>query len=203
MLIPRKLLSFALTLLAMGSIAHAQQQEQSFMDRLKRKPVMADGTDLKSRLSRSPNSNLTYDTNQSAFGSRSISTSKVAKTGEFNTRTFLSREYISKPYGGSEKRSWFASLLFPAKSANTSGKYEIPNAGTQYGTKESPTREARDAGKVAGTNAFAQTDLPYLKRNRFDTSIKAAPPQNKTLGYTGDLRPMTIDDVRELLNKNK
>jgi hypothetical protein len=202
MLNPLKLLSFALMLLAMGSMAHAQQQEQSFMNRLKRKPTV-EGTDLKARIERGPNSNLTYDTNQSAFGSHSISTTKVAKTGEFNTRTVLSREFISKPYGGTEKRSRFANLLFPAKSASTTGKYEIPNAGTQYGTKDAPTREARDAGKVAGTNAFAQTDLPYLKRNRFDTSIKAAPPQDKTFGYSGDLRPMTIDDVRELLNKNK
>jgi hypothetical protein len=203
MLIPRKLLSFALILLALGSLAHAQQQEQSFMDRLKRKPVTTDGSDLQGRLSRGPNSNLTYDTSQSAFGSRSVSTSKIAKTGDFNTRSFVSHEFISKPYGGTEKRSWFASLLFPAKSASTSGKYEIPNAGQQYGTKDAPTKEARDAGKVAGTNAFAATDLQYLKRNRFDASIKAAPPQDKVLGYTGDLRPMTINDVRELLNKNK
>src|SRR4051794_17589480 len=104
MVTPRKLLSFALTLLALASMAHAQQQEQSFMNRLKRKPTV-EGTDLNARLERGPNSNLTFDTNQSAFGSRSISTTKVAKTGEFNTRTFLSKEYISKPYGGTEKRS--------------------------------------------------------------------------------------------------
>jgi hypothetical protein len=187
MSIPMRLLSFALILLAFGTIAHAQQQEEKLMDRLKR----------------GPNSNLTYDTNQSAFGSRSAGTSKVAKTGDFSTRSFLSREFISKPYGGTEKRSWFASLFFPAKSANTSGKYEIPNAGQPYGVKDAATKEARDAGKVAGTSAFAATDLQYLKRNRFDASIKAAPPQDKTVGYTGDLRPMTIDDVRELLNKNK
>src|SRR4051794_35604766 len=104
MLIPRKLLSFALILLALGLQARAQQQEQSFMDRLKRKPVTTEGSDWKDRSTRGPNSNLTYDTTQSAFGSRSASTAKVVKTGEFNTRSFMAREYISKPYGGSEKR---------------------------------------------------------------------------------------------------
>lgn len=155
------------------------------------------------RLKRGPNSNITYDTNQSSFGARSAGPTKVVKSGEFNTRTFLSKEYISKPYAGTEKRSWFASLFFPAKNASTSGKYEIPNATQPYGTKDAPTREARDAAKVAGTNAFVQSDLQYLRRNRFDTSIKAAPSQGAPVGYTGDLRPMTIDDVRDLLNKNK
>jgi hypothetical protein len=187
MSIPRCLLSFALILLALGSVARAQQQEEKLMDRLKR----------------GPNSNLTYDTTQSSFGSRSATTGKVVKTGDFSTRSFLSREFISKPYAGTEKRSWFANLFFPAKSANTSGKYEIPNASQPYGTKDAPTKEARDAGKLAATSTFAATDLQYLKRNRFDTSIKAAPSQDKTVGYTGDLRPMSIDDVRELLNKNK
>ncbi|HEV7404365.1 MAG TPA: hypothetical protein VGO11_15600 [Chthoniobacteraceae bacterium] len=187
---PRRLLSFALIVLAMATVARAQQQEEKLMDRLKR----------------GPNSNLSYDTNQSAFGSRSASnstTNKVAKTGDFSTRSFLAREFISKPYAGTEKRSWFANLFFPAKSANTSGKYEIPNAAQPYGTKEAPTKDARDSGKTAATNAFASTDLQYLKRNRFDASIKPAPSQEKTVGYTGDLRPMSIDDVRELLNKNK
>lgn len=185
----RSLLLTLALLFAGFEVAHAQQQEEKLVDRLKR----------------GPNSNLTYNTNQSAFGTHAAgpSTTKVVKSGEFNTRTFLSREFISKPYGGTEKRSWFANLFFPAKNANTSGKYEIPNAGQAYNTKDAPTKEARDADKAAGSNAYAQTDLQYLKRNRFDTSIKAAPPQDKITGYTGDLRPMTIDDVRNLLNKNK
>lgn len=183
----RSLLTFALLFLALGTVALAQQQEEKLIDRLKR----------------GPNSNLTYDTNQSTFGNHSAPSSKVVKTTDFNTRSFMAREFISKPYAGSEKHSWFASLFFPAKSASTSGKYEIPNASRAYGTKDVPTKEARDAGKVSATTAFAATDLQYLKRNRFDASIKTAPSQDKTVGYTGDLRPMSIDDVRELLNKNK
>lgn len=183
----RSLLTFALLFLALGTMALAQQQEEKLIDRLKR----------------GPNSNITYDTSQSAFGNHSAPSGKAVKTSDFNTRSFMAREFISKPYAGTEKRSWFASLFFPAKSASTSGKYEIPNATQPYGTRDAPTKEARDAGKVSATNAFAATDLQYLKRNRFDTSIKAAPSQDKTVGYTGDLRPMSIDDVRELLNKNK
>jgi hypothetical protein len=170
--------------------AVAQEQERKLMDRLTR-----------------PNVNLAYDTTQSTFG-RPAAFGKVkgAKTKDFGgSKAFSSREYVAKAYGDREKRSWISSLFFSTKNANTKGKYEIPNAAEKYDAKTAPTKDAREAAKSMDTTAYAATDLQYLKRSRFDTSLKEAPPQGgKTpLGYTGSLQPMTIDDVRELLNKNK
>ena len=189
-----RLLLAMVALLCLGAAAGAQEQDRKLEERLTR-----------------PNMNMTYDTSQSSFGKPSAFQSKGAVSSkEFGgTRSFLSREFLSKPYGGAEKKSWLGNLLsFSSKKADTQGKYEIPNAGTPYGTKAAPTREAYGAQKTAATSAYAQNDLHYLKRNRFDASpnktVSNDPSNlNKPIGYTGDLRPMTIDDVRELLNKNK
>ena len=187
------LLLGTLVLLCLGALAGAQEQDRKLTDRLTR-----------------PNMDLKYDTSQSSFGRPSSysASGKIMGHDFGGNHGFISHEFYSKPYGGTEKKSWLGNLFFSTKKANTSGQYEIPNAGQAYGTKESPTKEASGMGKTVSTTAFANNDLHYLKRNRFDVSPNKTvsnDPSNltKPVGYTGDMRPMTIDDVRDLLNKNK
>ena len=63
-------------------------------------------------------------------------------------------------------------------------------------------KEAYDANKTNEVRAYAKGDRPYLGKEseKFKQHLD---PSKLPKGYGGDLRVMTIDDIRELLNKNE
>jgi hypothetical protein len=77
-------------------------------------------------------------------------------------------------------------------------------------TKSYDTRSAAVANKTASTRPLVQGDKPFLGKGRrqaaYDTHGWAAQnmPGDRSGGqsWSGDLRPMTVDDVKKLLNKN-
>jgi hypothetical protein len=67
-------------------------------------------------------------------------------------------------------------------------------------------KEAYDAGRTIDTRTASAAGRPFLGRGRSQDRLdieKGTPQSVKPIGYTGDLKTLSIDDVRELLNKNK
>jgi hypothetical protein len=168
----------------MGGSVIAQEQEKTLEQRLLGKP------DEKA-----------FDLRQgSTFGRQSFVTGTARVKNFYFTQKFAPKDYDTRAYGGT-KSSWFGNFKFSTREAGTKGNYEIPNATKKADTKTLPVSDARENSKTMSTTAYAKRDRPYLgpEANRLHRTV----PANGQVGWTGDLRPMTIDDVRELLNKNK
>ena len=152
----------------------AQEQEQKLLDRL-----------LK------PNSELEYSGGQKQFTAAAAVRQKQAHTKSFHTR----ERKLEKEFRGT--RSFFARVFGTRKSrdqdaaANVTPRAAIPNAQVAYPTPAyDGARQAGDDGREYSTSDYPGT-RPFLGRG---SRQKALDQQRKQL---------TIDEVRELLNKNK
>jgi hypothetical protein len=104
---------------------------------------------------------------------------------KFDAKSFSTGDEVtSKSFGGTKG---FFSRVF----ANTKPNAEIASANTAFTTKESSlVRPSSDAARTAGAGEYAD-QRPFLGEG---TRQKMLSQENK---------PLTIDEVRELLNKNK
>jgi hypothetical protein len=104
---------------------------------------------------------------------------------------YLQRKSSEKTFDGTRD---FSSQSFndqrPArtKSADLPSRTEIPNSA--YPTAAKAVKRANDAGKQKKTNDYAG-NRPFLEEGKSQKSLSRKNP------------PMTIEQVRELLNKNK
>ncbi len=172
----------ALILLAAASGARAQQQEQKLIDRIMK-----------------PNMGMTYDLRKSSFGTSGSVSTKSANVKAFAfDQKFSPKSFDTKEFSGA-KTSWLGNFKFATKAASTK----------TFATKEAPTKtmpvkDAREADKTMATQTYADQKT-YSRRgasqDRFDKN--GAAQQAGDVGWTGDMKAMTIDDVRTLLNKNK
>lgn len=145
--------------------------------------------------------NLTFDVRQgSSFAKREFQTGNARVKDFYFTQRFAPKEYATGAYAGT-KGTWFGDFKFSTGQAPTKGKYEIPNATTKAATKTMAVNDARESDKTMPTEGYAKRDRSYLGPEA--KRLRRTVPADKPVGWTGDLRPMTIDDVRELLNKNK
>lgn len=178
------------SLVALGSSALAQSQEKTLSQRLNLK--MTDEAVQK----------MEFDTRQASFSGGRTFQSKSATSKTFGfMQKFSSKEFRSKEFSGS-KSAWMGDFRFSTRKANTSGKYTIPNATRQADTKTMEVADARESGKGMPTRDFSKSHRPYLGREAQKMKNGISPGQ-QAVGWTGDLKEMTIDDIRELLNKNK
>lgn len=153
------------------------------------------------RLTR-PNMDLTFDTRKSASSaSRSFSSKSATSKSFLFKQKGLAKEYRAKNFAGS-KSAWMGDFKFAARQANTRGKYEVPNATRQANTKTMEVADARESTKGMPAREFAKSHRPYMGREA-DKMKKGYAPGEQPEGWSGELSVMTIDDVRELLNKNK
>lgn len=153
--------------------AGAQEQERKLIDRL-----------LK------PDTALQNPAEQKQFIPRGATATKQARTKafyvasrapekEFSTGIFRTRQFGT------------TSSLYQNAEANLSTRTQIAKADVRYRTASyRDVRAAREATKTAESPEFAGT-RPFLIQGK---SQKALSQQD---------RPLTIDQVRELLNKNK
>lgn len=146
-----------------------------------------------------------FNTASARFGSRSAYGEKSAKTNEFHfidrTRT---KAFGTKSYG--TKGAWMGDAKFATKSAPTKTSW--------FGSKSArvksyDTKEARDASKTAATRALPEGDRTYVAQGRRQAQLDkngrdTIPMGTHDMGpsWSGELKPLTIDDVKSLLNKN-
>jgi hypothetical protein len=171
----RRVAVFVALFLSIALPARAQVQERKLIDRI-----------LK------PDLSLNNSMQAKQFTVRGNTETKQARTKWFFLRKrspekqFADvRSYDAKPFAARDQR-------FSTAEANLRTRGRIPNVGTPYpvpgytGVKSAPERE-----KAVDSFAFAESSRPFLVRGK---SQKALSQQDT---------PMTIDQVRELLNKNK
>jgi hypothetical protein len=152
-----------------------------------------------------PNKDKEFDPNTARLGARRGIEGRAAQTTEFQyvdrTRT---RAFVSKDF--STKGAWMGNAKFATKEASTKTSWFARKSAR---TKDYETREARDASKSAATRALPGGDRPFLVQGRTQAKLDATgrgsiPFGTTTMGpsWSGDLKPLTIEDVKGLLNKN-
>ncbi len=164
-----------------------------------------------------PDESKAFDLGRATRGS-----SRTFQTGSAPTKDFdyaqkvQPQTYATRGFWGT-KNSALSDKRFATREGATRGKYEIPNATTQAGTKTAAVKDAREAGQSLATRSLVDGDRPYLGPESRKVH-KAIDPKTlgdwRTTGRTvdasgnsvevyGDLKELSVDDVREILNKNK
>ncbi len=101
------------------------------------------------------------------------------------------------------KSSWLSKLKFWTKEAKTTGDHEVPELRRQPELKTATVKDAREGKKTASVRDLPGGDRTYLgpERAKLDRSID---PNKPLPGWTANkLEPLTLEEVRQLLNKNK
>lgn len=172
----RRLLLFSLTMACLTISAdwvRAQEQENKLVDRILR-----------------PDMSLA----NSAQNKKFVAAEGTSIDRKFETKSFYSgQERSAKPFGGI--RNFFA-RTFGAKRFSHDQTATIANTQSAYANRQAQTktsslvRTAPEQNQTAETKAYAD-NRPFLAKG---TRQEMLSKQN---------HPMTIDEVRELLNKNE
>ena len=144
---------------------------------------------------------LGFDPRQGAVGQGQTFRTRNAPSGTFQyDQKFASSKYETREFA--PKTSWLSRLKFWTKDANPS-THEVPNVSRQAETKTAAVKDARDAGKTMAVRDLPGGDRIYLGPER--AKLDHAVDPNKPLpGWTGSkMDVLTLEQVRELLNKNK
>ena len=153
---------------------HAQDQEKKLLDRLL-KPDMALQNDAQ---------------NKKFGGDGSASINKRAHIGSF----YVHQKPSSKNYSGTRDFSttqFYSQTYRDGRTYDVSSQQTLANSKAAYGSQTARgVRDAPQSGKKVASRAYAG-NRPFLNEG---TNQKSLNRQNE---------PLTIEQVRELLNKNK
>ena len=158
-----------------------------------------------------------------SYGTGSANVKAFNYEQKVTTKSFASRGFWgAKPSAFTEQR-------FATRAARTSANYEIPGATKKADTKTAPTKEAREADLAMAVRTLADGSRQYLgkEKKKMETPIdprEAARWQGASAMATtggeigastggrryvtpaeqyGQMKEISIPDLRELLNKNK
>ncbi|MGB8353280.1 MAG: hypothetical protein WCD79_05290 [Chthoniobacteraceae bacterium] len=128
-----------------------------------------------------------------------------ANVGTFYFDDHVRTKEFSTHAASGVNKFWAGDVKYDAKTANLGTKTVIPNATKVYATKTSDTKTARESGKESATRAATTREYRGrgVSQDRLDREGPDALKGANPVGSNGDLHPMTIDEVRTLLNKNK
>jgi hypothetical protein len=136
-------------------------------------------------------------------GMKSFGTSAARSKGFNLSEKFRPTAYQSVK-AKDTKSAWNGDAKFTTKSASTDGKRRITNRDKKADVKTAPTKDAPENSTKLPTRDNRQDR--YANRQFLGPDSKKLnknTPQSKENSWKGDLQPMTIDQVRELLNKPK
>lgn len=163
-----------LALALIASSAHAQQQEQKLVDRLLRPDMSLESSQQKKKFVAD---GVSVD---KRTDTRAFNYDQKAKPKEFaGARDYSSKQFASNSFYNGRDHSTFAT-----RSTSSSRTYPTSTSAL--------VRPASDATRSKHTGEFAG-QRPFLDRGKSEKSVEF---QRKN-------KPMSIEDVRELLNKNK
>ncbi len=144
------------------------------------------------------------------FGSGRSITGQKAATSEFH---FINK-MRTKPFETgtfATKTAWGADSQYGTKTAETKESWFARKTAL---TKSYATRETSDANKGLHAQALPDSEKKFLARGRRQAEYDADRAEGKapklTMGgdrdsgqsWSGDARPLSIQDVKQLLNKN-
>lgn len=151
-----------------------------------------------------------------AAASHGVKTNKASAKSFYSDRQMRLDTYQARAYYDA-KPDQAAQREFATKEAPTKGKFLNLFAKKTAATKSAETKESPDANKGAPTHSLADGGRTYLgpERKKLNTQISATELANwrnggESVGYTdgtvermSTMKQLSIDDVRELLNKSK
>lgn len=159
-----------------------------------------------------------FDPSRSGVGTARTFGTGGARTKEFNYQEkYRPESYQTRGFAGTKSNA-ASERKFATKAANTNGQYVIPNADQDVAGKAARTKELWDGSKVAATRDLRDGDRTYLGQERKNLGKIMDPKElanwrsgggetviysGTTVDRVGTLKQLSIEDVRELLNKNK
>lgn len=173
----------ALLLLLCGLVsARAQEQERKLIDR-----ILKPNTELENR-----SFEATF------YGGEKFQQNPAAaavKSFQFedrvNAKTFQTREFAASPY-------WAGDFKFQTKPAADGRRAR--EAQGEFATRDFEVTEAREAGKTSEVREYAESQREFRGKEA-ERLKKSIEPGQEPAGWKGDLKPMTLDDIRDLLNR--
>jgi hypothetical protein len=148
-----------------------------------------------------PDPAKTFDPGSANFGRTRPFATKGALTNEFHfedrtrTKSFATRDFTTGE--ARLEKGGFDTKAVPTKESWFSG--------LTARSKDYPTKESRDAGKTTETRALPGADRTYTPRGRRQASLDKNGGAAQPVGaesWSGELKPLTIQDVKALLNRN-
>jgi hypothetical protein len=135
-----------------------------------------------------------------AFGTKGAYSNEFHFVDRVRTKDFYTRDYVSK-------KAWMGDAKFATKASPT--KESWFSRRTARSEKTYATKESRDANREHGTRALPGGEKPFLVQGRTQAGLDATGKDKIPFGTTdmgpswsGELKPLTVDDVKGLLNKN-
>ena len=128
---------------------------------------------------------------------------KNARAKKFHfTQKVRAKDYVTKDYLGT-KGAWGGDFLYDVGAAHSEAKHRNPKIDSEYATSEVKAENAKESGTTARTTSNRDAHREYLGKEA--GKIKASERGNTAIssGWQGKLRVLSIDDIRELLNKSK
>ncbi len=157
-----------------ASVAMAQEQDQTMINRIINVDRAKAFTVEKKQYKTDEFSSSTYKTGE-------FSGVKSARTSEFRTRSFLG---IRNP--------WFGRKVYETKAGRELTKYVLHDKA--FSSRRVDTRIAPDAERQASQDGKTASTRSFLGRGKAQAAIDAEHPT---------AAPLTIEEVREVLNKNR
>jgi len=169
-----KLLTISLLLLAAASGLRAQDQERKLVDRLLKPNMTLQSSEQKKKFI-ADGTSINKKASVDTFYVEKKTNSKTFS----DTRGFSTQQYHSRPYHGNRN------------AFENSPQQAVGNSRSAYPTQTARgPRNAPQSDKKVASRAYAE-NRPFLDQGKSQKSLNR---QNA---------PLTIDQVRELLNKNK
>jgi hypothetical protein len=170
----RRLFATCLWLLAAFSFAAAQDQESKLVDRLLRPDMTLQNTAQNKKLI----ADRTSINKQASVGTFYVQKKSNSKSFT-GTRDFSARQFDSQSFHGTRSASGISS------------QQAIGNSRPAYATRTARgPRDAPQSDKKVASRSYAE-NRPFLDQGKSQKSLNRKNP------------PLTIEQVRELLNKNK
>ena len=171
----------------------------------------------------------TFNLSRQVNGSSRSYRTGSANVKDFNyEQKVTTRSYNAGKFWGA-KQSAFSDQRFATRAARTSGNYEIPNATRKADTKTAATKAAREADLAMAVRTLPDGSRQYLGKEKAKMETPVDPkeaanwrgasamvttggemgPSSGGRRYVtpveriGQMKEITIEELRELLNKNK
>ncbi len=112
------------------------------------------------------------------------------------------RDFRTTDYLGT-KGAWGGDFLYETEAVRSDGKYPVPKVNSEYTTAEVKVENLKGSEKTARTSTSRDADREYLGSEA--EKIKSSERGNSAVssGWQGKLRVLSIEDIRELLNKSE
>jgi hypothetical protein len=150
-----------------------------------------------------PDRTLSYYSGEHTLGGmKSFGTHSTKSQKDFNfSQKFHPSGYASEKGFKGSKTDWKGDAKFTTKAAGTEGSRKMLDTSKKAAIKTAATKEDWQSSKKAPTREDRYAKREFLGPE--SKKLHANTPESKMNSWKGDLQPMTIDEVRDLLNKPK